>query len=111
MAANRTVGTISERVDELVRRERKPLTSWEIAMRLGEKPYQHIGVLLDRLTEEGKLAKFRIGTNRYYAIPSMALTDPAPTTGTVVADSFRGAFITACLNVAGRNSSGSEIKS
>jgi DNA-binding transcriptional ArsR family regulator len=94
--------TLVQQVDELVRREQKPLTSWDVATRIGE-PYQHISVLLDKLTEEGKLAKFRIGTNRYYAVPKVALTETLPKTGTVLADSFRGAFVTACLRIAAKH--------
>jgi len=110
MAADRTPASITERVDELLKRERRPLTSWEIAMRLGEQPYRRIGVLLDKLTEEGKLAKFRVGTNCYYAVPSVAFTYQTPAAGTVFADSVKGIFITACLKVTGRNTSVGEFK-
>jgi hypothetical protein len=91
-----------ERISELVKNERKPLTSWEVAIRIGQQPSQHIGVLLDKLAEDGKLAKFRAGTNRYYAVPDVALTERSPSTPTAIADSFRGAFITACMKVARR---------
>ncbi len=72
-------------------------------MGIGEKPYEHINVLLDKLIEEGKLAKFRIGTNRYYAEPCVALTGHSPRASTVVTDTLKGAFINACLHLAGRD--------
>lgn len=73
--------------------ERKPVTVWEVAAKLGEGYAEQASVILDGLTAEGVLARFRAGLNNYYAPPKVALTRQEPALGTVISDSLKSLFL------------------
>lgn len=92
MAANRILPTVDARVRALLKEE-KPVTAWEVAAKLGAGYIKQVSAVLDRLTTEGSLARFRAGFNNYYALPRVALTGKEPTLITIISDSLKGLFL------------------
>lgn len=86
---------IEEKVDGQVKSlfdEGKPLTVWKVTAKSGGSYTERIAVVLDRLTTEGILAKFRAGFNNYYALPKVALTGEEPALRTLISDSMKNWF-------------------
>ncbi len=86
---------IKEKLDGQVKslfEEGKPLTVWKVAAKSGDDYAEYIAAVLDRLTTEGILAKFRVGFNNYYALPKVALTGEEPTLRTLISDSMKNWF-------------------
>jgi hypothetical protein len=73
--------------------EGKPVTVWEVATRLGNIYIEQVSAILDGLTSEGILSRFRAGFNNYYAPPKVALTGEEPTFKTVISDSVKDLFL------------------
>jgi len=72
---------------------RKPMTVWEIAARLGDNRAERTSSILERLTAEGTLVRFRVGLSDYYATPKEALTGHGPGSGTIVTDSLKNLLL------------------
>lgn len=73
--------------------ERKPMTVREVAAGLGDLHTERTAAILNRLTANGTLARFRAGLSEYYAAPKEALTGDGPGAGTILADSFRNVML------------------
>ncbi|MBL7165074.1 MAG: hypothetical protein ISS55_01155 [Dehalococcoidales bacterium] len=73
--------------------ERKPVTIWEIAARLGDNRTERTSAVLERLTADGTLVRFRVGLSDYYATPKEALTGDGPGSGTVITDSLKNLLL------------------
>ena len=71
----------------------KPVTAWELAAKLGDGYAGQASVILDGLTAEGILARFRAGFNNYYALPRVAFTEKEPTLGAIVSDSLKSLLL------------------
>ena len=69
--------------------ERKPVTIREVAARLGDNRAERTLAVLERLTANGTLVRFRVGLSDYYATPKEALTGHGPGSGTVITDSLK----------------------
>jgi len=82
--------------------ERKPVTIWQIAAELGDRRADRASAILDGLTANGALARFRAGLSDYYALPREALTGHGPGPATVLADSVKGLVLT-CRSRAARH--------
>lgn len=82
--------------------EEKPVTAWEVAAELGASYINQVSAVLDRLTTEGSLARFRAGLNNYYALPKVAVTSKEPTLITVICDSLKCLFLGCRYAVTGR---------
>ena len=83
-------------VDELVILglcERKPVTVWEVAAKLGNNCVGQASAVLDGLAVDGTLARFGVGFRDYYAPPKVALTGRGPSLGTVVSDSLKNLLL------------------
>lgn len=74
--------------------EGKPVTACEVAAKLGERYTEQASAILDELTTERSLAKFRAGFNDYYASPKVALTEKEPNLKTVISDSLKSLLLT-----------------
>jgi hypothetical protein len=72
----------------------KPVTVWEVAARSRERYIKQTTAILDELTTERCLAKFRVGFNDYYALPKAALTMDKPDLITVISDSLKSLLLT-----------------
>jgi hypothetical protein len=84
-----TTGVQLSELKEIVLRENRPVTEWEIAGKVGDRSGKQVRELLEELTARGHLARFNAGLNRYYAAPKVALTDARPLLVTVLRNSFR----------------------
>lgn len=73
--------------------QRKPITIWEVAAKMGGNNVRQASALLEGLTANGTLAKFKVGFNDYYASPKVALTRRGPTFRTVVSDSLKNLLL------------------
>lgn len=83
-------------VDELVALivyEGKPVTIWQAVIRLGDGNAERVSATFDVRTEEGTLAKFRVGYISYYAAPMVALTARGPSLRTILFDLLRNPFL------------------
>ena len=83
-------------VDELVTiilGQREPVTVWEVATKLGDGYAGQASAILNGLTANGLLARFKSGFNNYYASPKVALTSQKPTLRTIISDSFKRLFL------------------
>ena len=91
------VGSIRDLlVDKLVAitpYERKPVTIWEVAAKLGYGDTKQALAILDGLTAEGTLIRFRAGFNNYYASPKVALIGKEPSLRAIMSDSLKGLFL------------------
>lgn len=74
-------------------RSRRPVTRWEVASELGDSRAERASVILDRLTANGTLARFRAGLSDYYAAPGAALIGQGPGMGTVLQDSLKSLML------------------
>jgi hypothetical protein len=63
--------SLDERVRGLLEKE-KPITAWKAAAKLGVGYINQVSAVLDGLTTEGSLATFKVGFNKYYALPKVA---------------------------------------
>ncbi len=79
----------------------KVVTAWRLAAKLGNGSVGQVSVILDRLTDEGVLARFRAGLNNYYALPKVALTGAEPNLRAVVSDSLRSLLLSRRYRMAG----------
>jgi len=84
--------SLDERVRGLLEKE-KPITVWKAAAKLGVGYINQVSAVLDGLTTEGSLATFKVGFNKYYALPKVALTSKEPTLITIISDSLEGLFL------------------
>ena len=73
--------------------EQKPMTIRGFAARLGDRRTERASAILERLTANGTLARFRAGLSEYYAVPKEALTGDGPGKGTIIADSVRNILL------------------
>ena len=73
--------------------EGNPVTVWGVATRLGDCYAEQVLAILDELTAEGTLARFRAGFSNYYASPRVALTEKGPTLRTIISDSLKSLFL------------------
>ncbi len=73
--------------------ERKPVTIREVAARLGDNHAERTSAVLERLTANGTLARFRAGLSDYYATPKEALTGHGPGSRTVITDSLKNLLL------------------
>jgi hypothetical protein len=83
-----TSGPLANKLMQMFRSVGKPVTIWETAARLGIDPAYPARVL-DELTAQGILVKFRAGLNNYYAVPSVALTEQEPLLRDIMSDSIK----------------------
>lgn len=67
----------------------KPVTVWEVAAGLGDNYAEQAAAVLDELTAEGILVRFRGGLNNYYATPKVALTEEEPALRAIMSDSLK----------------------
>ena len=72
---------------------RKPMTVWEVAARLGDDHAERTSTILERLTANGTLARFRVGLSDYYATPKEALTGHGPGSGTIITNSLKNVLL------------------
>lgn len=84
--------SVNEQVKSLLD-EGKPVTVWELAAKLGNGNAEQVSAILDGLTDEGVLARFRAGFNNYYTLPEVALTGDGPPLRTVISDSVKNLFL------------------
>jgi len=84
---------LTEHTAALMLCERKPMTIRDVAGRLGDRRTERVSAILERLTENGTLARFRAGLSEYYAVPEEALTGDGPGAGTIIADSVRNVLL------------------
>ena len=92
-------------VDKLVTiilSEGKSVTVWGVATRLGDCCAEQVLAILDELTAEGTLARFRAGFSNYYASPRVALTEKGPALRTVISDSLKSLFLSCRYKVIGK---------
>ena len=73
--------------------ERKPITAWEVAAKMGCDNIRQVSAMLEGLTTDGTLAKFKVGFSDYYALPQVALTRHGPTFRAVVSDLLKSLLI------------------
>ena len=73
--------------------ERKPVTIWEVAARLGDNRAERTSAVLERLIANGTLVRFRVGLSDYYTTPKEALTGHGPGSGTVITDSLKNLLL------------------
>ena len=92
-ADGEVAAVLAGRVALIIENQSRPMTTWEVAGRLGVRCGRELTDALEEMTAQGRLAKFQAGLNRYYAIPRAALTEKKPLTGTVLADSVKGLFM------------------
>ncbi|MFB0559445.1 MAG: hypothetical protein ACETVS_02805 [Dehalococcoidales bacterium] len=94
---NDEVGSIQNLlVDEQVKiivDEGKPVTVRGVAAKLGDSRTERASVILDGLTAEGALVRFRAGFSNYYASPKVALTEKGPNLKAIVSDSLKSLFL------------------
>ncbi len=83
---------VDELVDLIVYEE-KPVTIWQAVTRLGVSNAERVSATFDARTEEGTLAKFRVGYISYYAAPMVALTARGPSLRTILLDLLRNPFL------------------
>lgn len=93
------VPSVNKQVKSLLD-EGKPVTVWELATKLGNGNAEQASAILDGLTAEGVLARFRAGFNNYYALPEVALTGDGPTLRTVISGSVKNLFLDTRYKVA-----------
>jgi hypothetical protein len=71
----------------------KPVTAWDVSRKFGDDYAKQAPAILDRLTNEGALIRFKVGFINYYAPPTAAfardLVSEGPTLGTIVLDSLK----------------------
>jgi len=84
---------LADKLVTIILYKRKPVTVWEVTAKLGDGYAEQASVILDGLTAEGVLARFRADLNNYYAPPKVALTRQEPTLGTVISDSLKSLFL------------------
>lgn len=78
----------------------KPVTAWEVVAKLGNGYAGQASAILDRLTAEGILARFRAGFNNYYASPRVAFTEKGPNLRAIVSDSLKSLLLNCRYKVA-----------
>lgn len=81
---------LAEQVARLMDGQSRPLTAWEISRGVGGRRRREVVTILEEMTADGRLARFRAGLNHYYAPPRAALTEEKPLAGTVLIDSLKG---------------------
>jgi len=84
---------LADQLMTMILHDGKPVTAWEVAPKLGDGYAEQASAILDGLTAEGILARFRAGFNDYYASPTVALTMKEPTPVTVILDSLKSLFL------------------
>ena len=84
--------SVDKRVISLLEKG-KPITAWEVIANLGGSHVERISAILDGLTAEGVLARFRAGLNNYYALPRVALTGEEHTPKAAISDSLKSLFL------------------
>lgn len=84
--------SVDELVDLIVYEE-KPVTIWQAVTRLGGSNAERVSATFDARTDEGILAKFRVGYLSYYAAPMVALTARGPSLRTIMVDLLRNPFL------------------
>ncbi len=84
--------SVDELVDLIVY-EGKPVTIWQAVTRLGDSNAERVSATFKARTEEGILARFRVGYISYYAAPIVALTARGPSPRTIILDLLRNPFL------------------
>lgn len=84
--------SVDELVDQIVDEE-KPVTIWQAVTRLGDSNAERVSATFNARTDEGTLAKFRVGYISYYAAPMVALTARGPSLRTIIADLLKNPFL------------------
>ncbi|MEE8413467.1 MAG: hypothetical protein V3R96_02845 [Dehalococcoidales bacterium] len=93
--------SVDELVDLIVSEE-KPVTIWQAVTRLGDSNAGQVSATFNERTDEGILAKFRVGYISYYAAPMVALTARGPSLRTIMADLLRNPFLSFRYKVANK---------
>ena len=73
--------------------EQRPVTIRDVAARLGDRRTERASAILERLTANGTLARFKAGLSEYFAVPKEALIGDGPSKGTIIADSVRNVLL------------------
>ncbi len=82
--------------------EGKPVTIWGVVTRLGDCYAEQVLAILDELTAEETLAKFKVGFINYYASPRAALIEKGPALRTIISDSLKSLFSSYRYKVIGK---------
>lgn len=83
----------AEQLTAVTLSERKPVTLWEVASKPGDGRAERASAILDRLTTNGTLARFRADLGDCYAAPKEALIGRGPGMGTVTQDSLKSLML------------------